>query len=182
MTDGTEGAAPSAGGPEAPAWRGPSRRRWALFAAVALAVLLADQATKALVAAAFAVGEGTEVLGEWLRIVHWRNSGILFGLLPRTAPAFALVSLLVIAGLVWYHRQAGRGILLTLALALLLGGALGNLVDRLRWGSVLDFVDMGIGAWRFYTYNVADAAITTAVVLLLGLSLVPRLADLGPDG
>ena len=65
----------------------------------------------------------------------------------------------------------------TVALGLLLGGAIGNLIDRLRYGYVVDFVDMGIGEWRFYTYNVADAAITTAIVLLLAMAVFPRLAD-----
>jgi len=68
------------------------------------------------------------------------------------------------------------------ALGLLLGGALGNLLDRVRYGSVIDFVDMGIGAWRFYTYNVADAAISTAIVLLVAMALFPAIGDWAPDG
>ena len=83
--------------------------------------------------------------------------------------------------IVVYHRRAGRGYLTTVALALLLGGAIGNLVDRLRYGSVVDFVDMGIGTWRFFTYNIGDAAITTAIVLLIGMALLPRLAEWGAD-
>jgi signal peptidase II len=58
----------------------------------------------------------------------------------------------------------------------------GNLIDRLRYGSVVDFVDMGIGQWRFYTYNVADAAITTAIVLLLAMAVFPRIGEWGADG
>jgi signal peptidase II len=74
------------------------------------------------------------------------------------------------------HARAGRNLLLTIALGLLLGGALGNFGDRVRLGYVVDFVDMGIGAWRFYTYNVADAAITVSILSLIGLSLFPGLA------
>ena len=96
------------------------------------------------------------------------NSGALFGLLPQSAPIFAIVSLGVVGLIVVYHRRAGRGYLTTVALALLLGGAIGNLLDRLQFGYVVDWVDMGIGTWRFFTYNVADAAITTAIVLLIG--------------
>ena len=70
----------------------------------------------------------------------------------------------------------------TIALGLLLGGAIGNLIDRLRYGYVVDFVDMGIGQWRFYTFNVADAAITTAIVLLLAMAVFPRIGDWGADG
>jgi signal peptidase II len=145
-------------------------------------VLVLDQLTKAWIVGELEVGEALTVLGEWLRLVHWRNSGALFGLLPQSAPIFALVSIGVVALIVVYHRRAGRGIVTSIALALLLGGALGNLVDRLRYGSVVDFVDMGIGAWRFYTYNMADAAISTAIVLLIAMAAVPRIAEWGADG
>ena len=163
-------------------WSGPSIGRWIAFGAIALGVLVIDQASKAWVTGNLDIGEGIELLGEWLRVVHWRNSGALFGLLPQSAPIFAVVSLGVVALIVLYHRRAGRGYLTTVALALLLGGAIGNLLDRLRFGSVVDFVDMGIGQWRFYTYNAADAAITTAILLLIAMAIVPRLADWGADG
>jgi signal peptidase II len=163
-------------------WRGPSVARWVLFAGIAIGVLVVDQLAKAWVVANLDVGKGIEILGDWLRIVHWRNSGALFGLLPQSAPIFAVVSLGVVGLIVVYHRRAGRGYLTTVALALLLGGAIGNLVDRLRYGSVVDFVDMGIGSWRFFTYNIGDAAITTAIILLIGMALVPRLAEWGADG
>jgi signal peptidase II len=166
----------------ADAWRGPSIGRWIAFAAIAIGVLVVDQASKAWVTGTLDVGEGMELLGEWLRIVHWRNSGALFGLLPQSAPIFAVVSLGVVALIVLYHQRAGRGYLTTVALALLLGGAIGNLIDRLRFGSVVDFVDMGIGQWRFYTYNAADAAITTAILLLIAMAIVPRLAEWGAGG
>jgi signal peptidase II len=103
-------------------------------------------------------------------------------MLPQSAGAFAIVSIAVAGIIVWYHARAGRGLVVTLALGLLLGGALGNLLDRLRYGSVIDFVDMGIGSWRFYTYNVADTAISTSIVLLIALAVVPALGDWAPDG
>jgi signal peptidase II len=162
-------------------WAGPSAGRWVLFGGIAVGVLVLDQLSKAWVTGTLDVGEGMEVLGEWLRLVHWRNTGALFGLLPQSAPIFAVVSIGVVALIVYYHRRAGRGIVTTIALALLLGGALGNLVDRLRFGSVIDFVDMGIGAWRFYTYNMADAAITTAILLLIAMAVFPRIAEWGTD-
>jgi signal peptidase II len=164
------------------AWDGPSVRRWALFWAIAIGVLVLDQLTKAWITSNLEIGESIEVAGDWLRLVHWRNSGALFGLLPQSAPVFAVVSIGVIGLIVWYHRKAGRGIVMTVALALLLGGAIGNLIDRLRYGSVIDFVDMGIGQWRFYTYNVADAAITTAIVMLLVTAVFPRVGEWGADG
>jgi signal peptidase II len=75
--------------------------------------------------------------------------------------------------IVWYESRAGSSLLVSVALGLLLGGAVGNLIDRLRYGFVVDFVDMGIGGWRFYTYNVADSAITVSILLLIAIALLP---------
>jgi len=164
------------------AWRGPSARRWTLFAAIALVIVGLDRITKAWILENLEIGERIQVIGDLVRLVHWRNSGALFGLLPDTAAVFAVVSVVVVGLIIWYHRVAGRGILVTIALALLLGGAIGNLIDRVTLGSVVDFVDIGIGSLRFYTFNVADAAITTAIVMLIGLALLPKLGEVGTSG
>jgi signal peptidase II len=163
------------------AWRGPSAGRWVLFAGIAIAVVVVDQLAKGWITATLDPGEAMTVVGDWLRFVHGQNSGILFGLLPQSAPIFAVVSIGVTALIVYYHRKAGRGVLVTVALGLLLGGAIGNLLDRLNHGYVVDFVDMGIGTWRFYTYNLADGCITTAILLLLAMAVVPSLAEFGAD-
>lgn len=165
-----------------PAWRGPSIGRWTLFAGLAVGVVVADQLSKAWLAGQLDPGQMMVVIGEWLRFVHGQNSGILFGLLPQSAPAFAVVSMGVTALIVFYHWKAGRGIVTTLALGLLLGGAIGNMLDRLNHGYVIDWIDMGIGSLRFWTYNVADAAITTSIVLLIAMAIVPRIAEWGADG
>ncbi len=169
------------GRPKPGTWRGPSAGRWLLFAGIAIAVVIVDQLAKGWIIGNLDPGEGMTVLGDWLRFVHGQNSGILFGLLPQSAPIFAIVSIGVTGLIVYYHRRAGHGILVTVALGLLLGGAIGNLLDRLNHGYVVDFVDMGIGTWRFYTYNLADACITTAILLLLLLAVVPALAEWGAD-
>lgn len=159
-----------------------ARPRWLLFGVLAVSVVVLDQITKALVVGALAVGGRVEVLGDLVRIVHSRNTGILFGMLPDSAPVFAGVSILVLGLIVYYHARSGRSLLTTIALGLLLGGAIGNLLDRIRYGSVVDFVDVGIGGLRFYTFNIADAAISTAIVGLVAIALFPRLGDLGAGG
>lgn len=146
------------------------------FAALALAIALADQALKAVVVDGFERGVPVEILGDWLRITIVHNTGALFGLFRDTAAVFAVGSAVIAVAIVVAHERAGRNPLLTLAFGLLLGGAVGNLLDRLRYGYVVDFVDMGIGAWRFYTYNVADAAITTSIAILFLVSLFPGVA------
>ncbi|HYO43068.1 MAG TPA: signal peptidase II [Candidatus Limnocylindrales bacterium] len=164
-------------------WRRPSTRRWVVFATLAIVVVVLDQLSKAWVVATIDPGDPPmQVLGDLLRFVHGQNSGMLFGMLPQSAPIFAVVSLGVTALIVVYHAKAGRGIVTTLALGLLLGGAIGNLLDRLNHGYVVDWIDMGIGAVRFWTYNIADAAITTAIVLLLVMAVFPPVAEWGADG
>jgi signal peptidase II len=163
----------------AASWGGPSPRRWLLFAAIAIAVIAADQVTKAWIVDHIEPGRGFQVLGDWLAFVSGRNSGILFGMVPQSAGAFAIVSLVVIVLIVAYHAKAGRGIVMTLATSLLLGGAIGNLVDRLRYGSVVDWIDMGIGSTRFWTYNIGDAAITTAILLIIATATFPVIAEWG---
>lgn len=152
-----------------------SRHRAAFFG-LAVAIIVADQLSKAWIVASFPFGEPVEVLGAWVRIWYVANTGALFGLFRDQAAIFAALSIAVIALIIWYHGRAvaGSGVLATLALGLLLGGAVGNFVDRIRLGHVVDFVDMGIpDGWRFYTWNVADAAISTSILLLLLMAIVP---------
>jgi signal peptidase II len=152
-------------------------RHWVAFFGIATAVVVADQITKSLVVAGFPPGEAVDVLGAWLRIWYVANSGALFGLFRDQAILFAVLSVAVMALIVWYHGRAvvSSGWLATIALGLLLGGAVGNFIDRIRLGYVVDFVDMGIpGGWRFYTWNVADAAITVSILLLLAMAILPH--------
>jgi len=151
-------------------------RHWAAFFGIAAAVIVADQLSKAWIVADFPSGEPVDVLGSWLRIWYVANTGALFGLFRDQAVLFAVLSIAVMALIVWFHGRAlaGNGWLATVALGLLLGGAIGNFIDRARLGHVVDFVDMGFpGGWRFYTWNVADAAITVSILLLLLMAVLP---------
>ena len=150
------------------------RSRWLLFGGLAATVAVVDQIVKAIIVANFEVERVVPVIGEYARIVVSHNSGALFGMFRDQAPIFAFFSFLVIGVIVWYQSRAGGSLLLTLALGLLLGGAIGNLTDRLRLGYVVDFVDLGIGTWRFYTFNVADMAISGSILLLLLLAVLPQ--------
>ena len=132
--------------------------------------------TKAWLVANVAQGEVLRIVGDAIRLVYHQNSGALFGLFRDQAILFGLISIGVIGLIVGYHARSGRSLYLSVALGFLLGGAVGNLIDRLRLGYVVDFVDIGIGDVRFYTFNVADSSISTAIVLLIGVALVPGLA------
>lgn len=168
-------------GADSGAERGPQPRamrtgaHWILFLGIAGVVVLADQVTKAMLVANVAPGEVVRVLGDYVRLVFSRNSGALFGLFHDNAVVFGIASLVVVGLIVAYHARAGRSLYLSIALGALLGGALGNVTDRLRLGYVVDFVDGGIGDVRWYTFNVADAAISLAIVMLVAAAIRPSL-------
>lgn len=156
---------------------------WPLFLGLAAAVVVVDQLTKAWLTSTLAPGELVAVVGDLIRLVHGQNNGALFGLFKDSALLFGIVSVGVIALIVGYHARAGRSVYLSVTLGLLLGGAIGNLIDRFRLGYVVDFVDVGIGNLRFYTFNVADSAISLSLLLLILLAIRPSLAgrQSGPD-
>ena len=149
------------------------RPAWLVFGGLAAVVLVLDQLTKAWIVANIAPGQAVSIAGDWIRLIFSRNDGALFGLFGSSATLLGIGSLAVLGLIVWYHGHAARSLLLSIALGLLLGGAAGNLIDRLRLGYVVDFVDMGIGTLRFFTYNVGDAAISTAILLLLIIAIRP---------
>jgi signal peptidase II len=160
------------------------RRRMTLFFALAATVVVLDQLAKtwidgSFVAAVPGVASGeptgpTPVLGDLVRIAKTYNDGGIFGLFDAAAPIFGLLSVAIIAGIAWYEWRHGAaaGPFVTVGLGLLLGGALGNLIDRARFGHVIDYVDVGFGTARFYAFNVADAAISIGILLLIVAALL----------
>lgn len=141
-----------------------------------LLVFALDQATKAWVMAEIPFGEGRD-LTPWFSIIHWRNTGGLFGMMD-TLPGAARVALFLalpvagIAFLVYLFIKAG-GRFERVLLAAILGGAAGNLVDRLRFGAVVDFLDFHVpGGPAWPAFNVADACLSTGIVLFLALTLL----------
>lgn len=144
---------------------------WLLFGGLAAAVVLADQLTKAWITSAIVPGEVIRLVGDELRLIITYNTGGLFGLFRDQAPVFAAFSVGVMGLIVVFHARSASGRYVSATLGLLLGGAIGNFVDRVRLGHVIDFVDGGLGDTRFYTFNVADMAVTASVLLLLALSV-----------
>lgn len=151
------------------------RPHWSLFGGLAIAIVVLDQASKAWILANIDPARPRPIIDDYVRLIVSPNTGALFGLFRGQATLFAIFSFAVIGLIVWYHGRAGRSAVASVALGLLLGGAIGNVADRLRYGYVVDFVDAGIGDLRWYTFNVADAAISTALVLLVLIALRPSL-------
>jgi signal peptidase II len=149
---------------------GEARRNIALVesAIVAVVVVLVDQITKFAIIRSFEIGHYSPLFGNVVRLTHIRNSGAVFGILRGAGTYFTLFSI-VAAGILVIVLFVSRKSPLSVkvGLGLVLGGAVGNLIDRLRMGEVIDFVDIGITeSVRWPSFNVADLAITVGVVLL----------------
>jgi signal peptidase II len=142
-------------------------RTYALLIAIAGAIVLLDQYTKYLVRTRLALGEvwmPLDWLAPYARIVHWTNTGAAFGLFQNGGLVFTVLAFIVSGAILYYYRDFGRASwLIRLALGLQLGGALGNLVDRLTRGTVTDFISVG----TFPVFNIADSCISCGVALLL---------------
>lgn len=137
------------------------------FYLTAAAFLLADQASKWLVRSELAVSDAVSILGSWVMLRHVHNAGAAFGLFPGNRIAFIFVSLVSVAAVIYLvssGRYSVRGS--RVAFGMVLGGAIGNLIDRLWLGYVVDFLDVGIGAYRWPTFNVADIGVTVGVLYL----------------
>ncbi|KPV40634.1 hypothetical protein AN478_05545 [Thiohalorhabdus denitrificans] len=138
-------------------------------------ILVADQVTKILVQAALAPGAGVVLVPDLLNLVHAHNRGVAFGMLSGLGgwqvPLLAAVTGVVIVVLgVWLFRLGRTEAGTRLALGLIIGGALGNLIDRVRLGYVVDFVDVHWQeVYHYPAFNVADSAITVGAVVLVGV-------------
>jgi signal peptidase II len=142
--------------------------RRAILALIALALIAADRASKILVDG-MDLAVAHQLIGSFLQIIRGENRGGLFGIVQGSAPLLAALSIGVIVALVIYHERERlpRVTPLTVGVGLLIGGAIGNLIDRLAFGYVLDFIDVGVGTLRFWTFNIADAGISFGIVILL---------------
>ena len=146
-------------------------RRVILVAVVAVVVFVVDRITKNAVDASIPLGSSVEVLGEWVRISHVTNTGAAFGLLPGGTALLSVLSVVAVFAIVFYYRRLAAGSpLIAVTLGMQLGGALGNLVDRIGQGHVVDFVDVGVpGGPRFWAFNVADSSIVVGIIAVTAL-------------
>lgn len=152
----------------------PSHRlRKSPFLLIALAVLALDQWTKWLIESHLPEQSSHEVIPGLLHISHVRNTGVAFGMFANggrdgsswVLSLFGLVALGLIA--VLFHRTSAKDRGLLSALAMVMGGAVGNLLDRISSGAVTDFIAVYLGSYRWPDFNVADSAISIGLVLIL---------------
>jgi signal peptidase II len=154
------------------------------LAAVAVSGLLvaADQATKALVLTSMTLHESIPIVPS-VNLTYTRNPGAAFSLLADADPMFRkwfffVISAVALTLVTMFLRRVEQGDWWTLsALSLILGGAVGNLLDRIRHGEVIDFIDLYIGRYHWPVFNLADSGITVGMLMLLGQVLLQRRPD-----
>ena len=140
---------------------------------IAALIVVLDQATKALVRERLAVDESVTIIPGFFDLTRVHNTGTAFGFMngmdfPFKTMVLAVVALGALAGLAMYAASLPyQQWLARTGLALILGGAAGNLIDRVAAGYVVDFVDVYWSGWHFWAFNVADAAITVGVALMI---------------
>jgi signal peptidase II len=156
------------------------RSRWRLYWWVSLGIIVVDQITKAMVRSTLGLFENKPIIPGFLDLVHVRNEGVAFGLFNSVDMSYKWVfttalAALALGGIAYYamhvrleERWARLG------LSMILGGALGNLIDRVYAGYVIDFVDVYYGTWHFWAFNVADASISIGAVLVFAELLVVK--------
>ncbi len=152
----------------------------ASFYAIALVITILDQISKFYVQRTLQLGEIVPIIPFIFNLTYVLNPGAAFGFLARAPaairnPFFTGISILAVLFIVYYRsRHRGMRLLPSLGFTFILGGALGNLIDRLRLGMVVDFLDVYYGAYHWPAFNLADSAITVGVALMVFEILTDR--------
>lgn len=135
---------------------------------ITLIILIGDQLTKFIIRTQMTLGESFAVVPKFLYITSHRNNGAAWGILSGKMTFFYIITIIVlIALIVFYVKEAKNNMLMQIAISLLFSGALGNFIDRVSSGEVVDFIDTVIFGYDFPIFNIADASLTIGVVLLI---------------
>ncbi len=149
---------------------------------IALLALALDQGSKIAVTGRMQQGESLPVVGDLIRLTYIHNPGAVFGLTFGGRTLHLILSLLAL-GLVVAMLRSAEERWAQVGLSMILGGAVGNMIDRVRIGEVIDFLDVGVGGFRWYIFNVADAFVTVGVLVLMMTYLFknPESSVQGPE-
>jgi len=144
---------------------------------ISLFIIILDQTTKHLVRMNIEYGGVVRVWGNFLRFIHRMNPNAVFGI-NVGGPTVSLILTLIAFVFVCYLFYKSHETLFLVSLSLIIGGAVGNLIDRFIFRAVTDFIDVGLGGYRFATFNVADSAVTIGIILsLISFLLEPRVSS-----
>lgn len=151
-----------------------------IFILGATAVIVLDQITKAVIVAKFNMHESYTIVDGFLNLVYVMNPGAAFGFLANMSAIFRYVffigiTLVVILCIIYYIvKSKPQNMLMVISLTLIFAGAMGNLIDRIRFGAVVDFLDVYIGTAHWPAFNVADSAISVGAMLMIWGMIMKR--------
>ena len=135
---------------------------------ITIARLILDQITKFIITKTMQIGDSFEVIPNFLSITSHRNNGAAWGILSGKMAFFYIITVIILIILiVFFIKEAKHNLLMQIAISLLFAGALGNFIDRVLNGEVVDFVDTYIFSYNFPIFNVADSSLTIGVVLVI---------------
>ncbi|RQM96791.1 signal peptidase II [Staphylococcus warneri] len=135
---------------------------------IAFLIIVIDQVTKWIIASSMKIGDSYEVIPNFLNITSHRNNGAAWGILSGKMFFFYIITVIILIVLVlFFIKEAQYNLFMQLAISLLFAGALGNFIDRLLNGEVVDFIDTNIFGYDFPIFNVADSSLTIGVILVI---------------
>lgn len=162
------------------------RRIWPLWTyyAIAAFVFLLDYITKKLIEINLELYEQIEIIGNFFLLTSIRNRGAAFGILQEQRWFFLLVTVIVVAGIAWYFQRSYKSgsKLLMIGLSMILGGAVGNFLDRALYEEVVDFLQFNFGSYTFPIFNLADTGICVGVAFVILDSLLTMKQENKDDG
>ncbi|MBN1473065.1 MAG: lipoprotein signal peptidase [Syntrophaceae bacterium] len=156
------------------------KKNLAVFIICASVIIVLDQVTKSVITKKLFMYGTHKVIDGFFNLVYVMNPGAAFGFLADMPEIFRYsffigITLLAMALIIYYIvKSENESFLIILSLSLIFGGAVGNLIDRVRFGAVVDFLDFYIGSWHWPAFNVADSAITVGALLMLWEFIVRR--------
>ena len=165
-------------------WTGLKSNAWIRLVLVSGGIIIVDQATKYILKINLALHDHIVVLDNFFNITHVLNPGGAFGFFAGKSPEirkfiFLFLSSLVALFVVWFYKKCAETyIFLSYGLALIFGGAIGNLIDRFLYGKVVDFLDFYIGSAHWPAFNIADSAISIGMAILIGHILFNKIPDI----
>ena len=144
------------------------RRKWKIFTFVSLTVIFFDQLSKYIVSKTMYIGQSIKVIGSFFRITYVRNPNAAFGI-PVGSPLLMMIltSVATILLIVYFFKAKEKGTLFYTGLVIIIGGAIGNLIDRFRIKQVIDFIEIGIKRFKWPVFNIADSFVTIGIIVIL---------------
>jgi signal peptidase II len=134
-------------------------------------IIVIDQISKYYIIKNFELGDSVNILNEFIKLTYIKNPGGAFSIFSNFSYSFRMIffiviSILVVILIILYYNKIKK-LTMKIATGLLLGGTLGNLIDRIKFGEVIDFIDIGISKYRWPTFNLADVSICTGVIIII---------------